>query len=679
MPSIRQKILTACAAPLIGLLILMGYVVWERAETLRSLSGLTAMVELASVASDAIHALQPERGSQVGFISSGGGMMGDTVAKRRAASDPAVAALREAIGATDWAAASPGLAARLNAVAVNLDRLSAFRARVDSLDVSADENRKYYTGIITGLIDGVGDMMTYAVDVELTKGLAAYRAQLLAKEKAGLERAVGTQLFNIAEFKVAPYRAYVSLVSAQQGYLGDVVAYASEARAAEMAAIDAGPLGRKVLDWRAVLMALPTTNDTGGIDGAEWFSAASARINAMKGVEDAMASDLLAIVEEISAAALTWLVATIVVAIIVLTVTLVVVLRIVGVLSSCLGALTDRMRRMTEGDLRTAVDVDAPVTEVAAMSSALETFRNGLSEAEKLRLAQEEQARAQEARRERLEALTKTFSSGADAVLSALESASVQMKQASANVGAATEDVIGETNAARDVSDRTASEVQAVAAATDELAASIQEIASQAGSSNEIVGRATEIVGEATTDVETLRRRAESIGQVLVLITDIAEQTNLLALNATIEAARAGEAGKGFAVVANEVKALANQTARATEQIRNEIDEIRKATDEAVDAMRDVSSTVSEVQGIASGIAAAVEEQQSATQEIARSIQTVASGADDLNGGVQRMNERAQAANDVAESVSATAADLSEQSDRLGREVKTFVSSVQAG
>ena len=191
-----------------------------------------------------------------------------------------------------------------------------------------------------------------------------------------------------------------------------------------------------------------------------------------------------------------------------------------------------------------------------------------------------------------------------------------------------------------------------VARNAGEAARSAHDMVSQANEGgrivNEVVNGMRQLHQSATglmDDMTLLERQADSIGQILVTISDIADQTNLLALNAAIEAARAGEAGRGFAVVADEVRKLAEKTQTATSEVGNAIASIQQAARQSRDNVEGAASAIAHnnelavqsgealrgILGVAEkaadkvrAIAAAAEEQSAASESINRSIAEVA-------------------------------------------------------
>ena len=163
----------------------------------------------------------------------------------------------------------------------------------------------------------------------------------------------------------------------------------------------------------------------------------------------------------------------------------------------------------------------------------------------------------------------------------------------------------------------------------------------------DVVAAITEVDNKANTlkiSLNTLGEQAQSIGQIMDVISDIADQTNLLALNAAIEAARAGEAGRGFAVVADEVRKLAEKTMTATKEVEAAVHAIQTGTRDNIKGMEETSLSVQKSTEFAtkageslhaildivattsdkvSSIATASEEQSATSEEISRGTEEI--------------------------------------------------------
>lgn len=205
---------------------------------------------------------------------------------------------------------------------------------------------------------------------------------------------------------------------------------------------------------------------------------------------------------------------------------------------------------------------------------------------------------------------------------------------------------------AADVSDKARHEAEDGQRIVAEVIADISSLEEQASKLSE--------------DMDALGKQADSIGNIMGVISDIADQTNLLALNAAIEAARAGDAGRGFAVVADEVRKLAEKTMDATKNVEDNIRAIQVSAESNVTATKDTVRVVGETvettklagkalttivdlsgqtsQNVQS-IATAAEEQSAASEEIARSAGDINVAADETS---RAMHESAIAVTDLA-------------------------------
>jgi len=254
-------------------------------------------------------------------------------------------------------------------------------------------------------------------------------------------------------------------------------------------------------------------------------------------------------------------------------------------------------------------------------------------------------------------------------------------------VGAASDELAGQVDQARQGAQVQAERVGETATAMEEMNATVLEVARSAGQAAdtaamakskaeegekavarvaEFLERVRDNAHQSRTDMEALGGQADSIGRILNVISDIADQTNLLALNAAIEAARAGEAGRGFAVVADEVRKLAEKTMTATKEVGEAIGGIQSGTRKNYDNVAQAVTAAEEAGQLATSAGATL-------GEIVRLVDAAADQVRSIATASEQQSSTSEEINRSIEDINRISADSAQAMELAGRAVDELV------
>jgi methyl-accepting chemotaxis protein len=368
------------------------------------------------------------------------------------------------------------------------------------------------------------------------------------------------------------------------------------------------------------------------------------------------------------------------------------------------------MKRLNDGDKTITIDASARRDEIGKMGHALESFRQGLIDKERVELAAIRQAEQMDVERgardaERAsnardiefavsaigsalaslaggqlrERITRQFSPELDHLRHDFNNAVSGLEAAIGAIGQSAEVIHAGSLELRTAGDDLAKRTERQAATLEEAAAALGDMTVTVNGALKYCETASDVaedtlnganasanvVGEAMKAMKRIEDSSSKIRQIIDVIDQIAFQTNLLALNAGVEAARAGEAGKGFAVVAQEVRELAQKSAAAAQDISQLINTSASDVENGVtlvlktgDSLGMIQRNIHSIHTYISGIVKTSREQSSRLDEI--------------NAAVGALDQVTQQNAAMVEETTAAAHSLSSEADRLNEQVAHF-------
>ena len=353
-----------------------------------------------------------------------------------------------------------------------------------------------------------------------------------------------------------------------------------------------------------------------------------------------------------------------------------------------LSVLADAARDIAGGDLKVIIRDDSFGGEVKELSQAIRnmviSLLDTINRAEQLSLDAQAQTKisqeatkeaeamrvaAENAKREgmldaarRLEEIVGIIAGASESLSAQVEHSERSSQEQSAR--------LSETVTAMEEMNRTVAEVARNASVASSVSANTKAKAEEGASIVLQAVRGIQNVQDVSNvlkeNMTQLAGQANSISEIIGVISDIADQTNLLALNAAIEAARAGEHGRGFAVVADEVRKLAEKTMTSTVDVGKKVSSIQKSVKLSIEQVEQAVALVATAteQSNNSGsalhsIVAMMENSADQVRTIAVASEEQSSTSEEINRAIGDINsismQTAQVMQEAAQQVSALA------------------------
>ena len=290
--SIKQKLILIMLIPLIVVILLAAKLAVDSFSSSKNLQSLDKVVVLSIKIGNLVHETQKERGMTAGFLGSKGEKFSTELLTQRLLVDEKLKELNGFLNTFDKNVYSDEFLENLNNGLKKLQDLPNIRSGVIAFNINASIAIDYYTDTNKLLLNVIATITKLSnSSAKVSQELVSYMNFLLSKERAGIERAVGTNTFAKNTFGEGMKAKFYTLVAEQNAYMDSFLKVSSLTMADFYKKTFQADSINEVEKMRKI--ALYSNLDSNfNIDANVWFKQITEKINILKKIEDYISQSL---------------------------------------------------------------------------------------------------------------------------------------------------------------------------------------------------------------------------------------------------------------------------------------------------------------------------------------------------------------------------------------------------
>ncbi len=214
--TLYKKIILMMLIPFLAILYLVQLDIRSSVESVRKTEQTQELIEFLSIFSNMVHELQKERGASTGYIGSQGTKFREKLEQQNKLSDSKILQLRTFLEGFDASFFGKSFPMKLEKALSNLEQLGSMRQQILRLELNFTETIDYYTTSLNKqLLDFIVELVSLS-SVSQSKEFSAYVKFFQGKELAGIERAIGTNIFAADKFDNGLFERFKVLLAQQK-------------------------------------------------------------------------------------------------------------------------------------------------------------------------------------------------------------------------------------------------------------------------------------------------------------------------------------------------------------------------------------------------------------------------------------------------------------------------------